>query len=74
VSREIYNELRRLLLSDEPVVLVTVTRVSDGVGEKTLLAAKLLVRPGAPVLGTLGEPELDRVVTTARAVKPDARI
>jgi xanthine dehydrogenase accessory factor len=63
VSREIYNELRRLLLSDEPVVLVTLTRVSDGAGEKTLLAAKLLVRPGAPVLGTLGEPELDRVVT-----------
>jgi xanthine dehydrogenase accessory factor len=63
VSREIYNELRRLLLSGEPVVLITVTRVSDEASELTPLAAKLMVRPGAPVLGTLGEPELDRVVT-----------
>jgi len=61
-GHEIYHELRRMLLSGEPVALVTVTRVSDEVGHEVALAAKLLVRPGAPVLGTLGDAELDRVV------------
>jgi len=41
--------------SDEPVCLVT-TIEGSGVG------SKLLVRPGVPPIGSLGHPELDRVV------------
>jgi xanthine dehydrogenase accessory factor len=50
-----YETLRDALRAEEPVALVTVTE-GDHVG------AKLLVRPGAPPLGTLGHPDLDRVV------------
>ncbi|HVB52541.1 MAG TPA: XdhC/CoxI family protein [Acidimicrobiales bacterium] len=60
--REIYQALRHSLLSGEPVGLVLVTRADDDVATRTPLAAKLLVRPDASVLGTLGDPELDRVV------------
>jgi len=63
VSGEIFQELRRCLLSGEPVGLVLVTRVADEVAALTPLASKLLIRPGATVLGSLGEPELDRVVS-----------
>jgi len=62
VSGGIYQTLRHSLLEGEPVGLVLVTRVADGVAPLTPLAAKLLVRPGGAVLGTLGDPELDRVV------------
>jgi xanthine dehydrogenase accessory factor len=62
VSGEIYPELRHSLLSGEPVGLVTVTRVAAEADVVTALAAKLLVRFGGAVLGSLGEPELDRVV------------
>ena len=41
--------------ASEPVALVTVV---DGVG----IGSKLLVRPGAEPIGTLGDPDLDRVV------------
>ncbi len=58
----LFTELRRALDADEPVVLATVTDRSDGAGDATALAAKLVVRPGAPLLGTLGDQELDRVV------------
>ena len=36
------------------------------------LGAKLLVEPGAPPLGTLGDPDLDRVVAATRAAELDA--
>ena len=62
MSGAIYHELRSLLLAGEPVSLVSVTRVGDEVGGTTVLAAKLLVRANEPVLGTLGDAELDRVV------------
>ena len=58
----LFTALRRALDADEPVVLATVTDRADGAGDSPALAAKLLVRPGEPVLGTLGHPELDRVV------------
>jgi xanthine dehydrogenase accessory factor len=53
----VFEALRAALATDEPVALCTVT-------EGPHLGAKLLVPgdTGAPVLGTLGDPELDRVV------------
>ena len=58
----LFAELRRAVEADEPVVLATVTDRAQGAGHATVLAAKLVVQPGEPVLGTLGHPELDRVV------------
>ena len=51
----IYEVLRDTLRTDAPVALATVT-------EGPHLGAKLLVRPDVPVVGTLGDPDLDRVV------------
>jgi len=51
----LYEVVRESLRADEPVALATVT-------EGPHVGAKLVVRPGAAVLGTLGDPELDRVV------------
>jgi xanthine dehydrogenase accessory factor len=62
VSGPLYAELRAALEASEPAVLATVTNVAAAATGSTALAAKLLVRAGAPVLGSLGEPELDRVV------------
>jgi xanthine dehydrogenase accessory factor len=51
----VFEALRDALDAEEAVALATVT---DG----PAVGSKLLVRPGAPVLGTLGDPDLDRVV------------
>ena len=51
----VYEALRDALRAEEPVALATVTA---GLG----IGAKLLVRPGAEPLGTLGDADLDRVV------------
>jgi xanthine dehydrogenase accessory factor len=51
----IYAALRDALRGDEPVALATVTAGLH-------LGGKLLVRPGAEPLGTLGDADLDRVV------------
>src|SRR5687768_3730401 len=51
----IYDAFAARLRADEPVALATVI---DGPQR----GAKLLVVPGDPALGTLGDPELDRVV------------
>jgi xanthine dehydrogenase accessory factor len=51
----IYEELRDALRAEEPVVLATVTAGTN-------LGAKLLARPDGRVVGTLGDPDLDRVV------------
>jgi xanthine dehydrogenase accessory factor len=62
VSGEIYRELRSSLLADEPVVLATVTSVEGAAqGRSTVLAAKIVVWADGRSLGTLGEPELDRI-------------
>jgi xanthine dehydrogenase accessory factor len=50
----IYEVLRKALLTESPVALVTVI---DGAH----LGATLLLRPDEEPLGTLGDPELDRV-------------
>ena len=54
----IYEELRDSIRAERPVALATIISGPDG----TPIGAKLLVRPGEPALGTLGHPELDRVV------------
>ena len=51
----IYEQLRDRIRAEEPVALATVI---DGPAR----GAKLLVAPGAIVDGTLGDPDLDRVV------------
>ena len=51
--------------SDEPVALATVIR---GVG----VGAKLLARPGLPVVGTFGNADLDRVVARDSLAELDA--
>jgi xanthine dehydrogenase accessory factor len=52
----VFDALEASLRADEPVALATVT-AGPSVG------AKLLVRPDAEPLGTLGDAQLDRVVT-----------
>jgi xanthine dehydrogenase accessory factor len=51
----IYDELRDTLRAEKPVVLSTITAGAH-------LGAKLLVKPDGTALGTLGDPDLDRVV------------
>ena len=51
----IFDELRAALAEDRPVALATVV---DGLG----VGAKVLVEPGRDHVGTLGDPDLDRVV------------
>ena len=63
MSGDLYRELRSALLSEEPVVLATVTSVAGDAVGLTPLAAKLVVRADGRSLGTLGHPELDRIVT-----------
>lgn len=52
----LYEQLRDRVRRDEPVGLCTVI---DG----PHLGAKLLIIPGQPAQGTLGDPELDRIAT-----------
>ncbi len=53
----VYDALRDALRAEEPVALATVVE-----GPADALGAKLLVGPARDALGTLGEPDLDRVV------------
>jgi len=55
MATSIYEALRDALRADDPVALATVT-------EGQSIGAKLLVRPNQPQLGSLGDPDLDRVV------------
>src|SRR5438094_7073105 len=52
---ELYEALREALRAEEPIALVSIV-------EGPRVGAKLLVRPGAEALGTLGDADLDRVV------------
>ncbi len=61
----LYEVLRATLRADDPVALATVT-------EGPNLGAKLVVRPDEPVLGSLGDPELDRVVARDALAELDA--
>jgi xanthine dehydrogenase accessory factor len=62
VSGPLFAALRAAILAGEPVVLATVTEVGPEAAGATRLGAKVVVRPGQGSLGSLGEPELDRVV------------
>jgi xanthine dehydrogenase accessory factor len=61
VSGDIYRALRLSLLAGEPVVLATVTSVGGEALGRTGLADKLIAWPDGRSLGTLGDPELDRI-------------
>jgi xanthine dehydrogenase accessory factor len=51
----VFDELKRAIRAEQPVALATVV---DGPG----VGAHLLLQPGGEPLGTLGDPDLDRVV------------
>lgn len=55
LGRSVYESLRDALRADEPVALATVVAGRE-------LGAKLMVRPDTPIVGSLGDPDLDRVV------------
>jgi len=55
VDGRIYGALRAAVDASEPAALVTVTA---GAG----MGSKMLVRPGVEPIGTLGNPDIDRVV------------
>ena len=55
MTASVYERLRDALRTETPVALATVIE-----GES--LGAKLLVQPGQPAVGSLGDPDLDRVV------------
>jgi xanthine dehydrogenase accessory factor len=61
----IYDTLRETLREERPVALATIV---SGPG----LGAKLLVRPGQEPVGTLGDPDLDRVVARDAQAELDA--
>jgi xanthine dehydrogenase accessory factor len=54
---ELFDVLKAALEAEAPVALATVIE-----GPAQQVGAKLLVQPGGDVLGTLGDPDLDRVV------------
>ena len=71
VSR--YELLRDAIRADQPVALATVIELdptasedtpweSAGIPETVVPGATMVVRPGAEAVGTLGDPDLDRVV------------
>lgn len=61
----IFDALRETLRSEQPAALATIVE-GPGAG------AKLLVRPGQPSLGTLGNTDLDRVVARDAQAELDA--
>ena len=61
-----YAIVRDCLRAEDPVALATVIELAPPQGAETLnlprLGAKIVVRPDAPLIGSLGDTELDRVV------------
>jgi xanthine dehydrogenase accessory factor len=62
----LYEVLRDEIRAERPVALATLI-ASSATGAP--VGAKLLVRPDQPVLGTLGDPDLDRVVARDTAAE-----
>ncbi len=61
MSGELYEALRASLLAGEPVVLATVTAVGGEALGRTALGDKIVAWPDGRSLGSLGDPELDRI-------------
>lgn len=61
----VFDALAVELVAERPVALATVVEGPE-------VGAKLLIRAGAPALGTLGDPDLDRVVTRDSLAELDA--
>jgi xanthine dehydrogenase accessory factor len=63
---ELFSQLRDCLRAEEPVALATVIDLATPAGETDevlpRLGAKLIVRPDAEPLGSLGDPDLDAIV------------
>ena len=57
-----YERLRDAIRADRPVALATVVERGGGAIDATAVGAKLLVEPEGEATGTLGDPDLDRVV------------
>ena len=67
VATPLYDALSDALRADAPVALATVIATAAPEGAATAIGdvkigAKLVVRPDAHAIGTLGDPDLDRVV------------
>lgn len=61
MSGPLYEVLRDAIRAEQPVALATLIE-APAEAPHLVVGAKLLVQPGTPVLGTLGDAELDRVV------------
>ncbi|MET0421452.1 MAG: XdhC family protein, partial [Acidimicrobiia bacterium] len=61
----VYEALRDALREERSVVLATVTVVTDAddAADTPKIGAKLLAAPDGTIVGSLGDAELDRVVT-----------
>lgn len=59
MTDSLFDTLRAAIEAESPAALATVVEVSDGIE----VGAKILVRPDAEPMGTLGNEDLDRVVT-----------
>ena len=59
MTESLFDTLRAAIEAESPAALATVVEVSDGIE----VGAKILVRPDAEPMGTLGNEDLDRVVT-----------
>ena len=53
---ELYERLREAIVDERPVALATVIEGHNS-------GAKLVVEPDGDIIGTLGHPELDRIVS-----------
>jgi xanthine dehydrogenase accessory factor len=64
----VYDALRDALREERPVALATITVLGGDAGSPgppggPRLGAKILAAPDGTVVGSLGDPDLDRVVT-----------
>jgi xanthine dehydrogenase accessory factor len=55
---QLYPELRDAITAQQPIALATIIRA----GNPDVVGLKLMLRPGTAAAGTLGGPELDRIV------------
>ena len=62
-SDAMFVELKSAIENEDPVALATVVAVDDSVADSAVeVGSKVLLKPGAEPLGSLGDDDLDRVV------------